>query len=308
MLLLFELICKFIIILFIFFIYLYFILFSCLFFFFLFVYSFYFFLTSAFNVPLNALADSINKFFEEDTEDAHYGTGMKDLSAQVDVAIQKYVVCFWFLDLSLCLFARVLYLFDLFIIVVVVLVCLVFLSVLFFAFIPLSFFFPQDQQNEIRNMVQDYQKKWLSLKPKISERDTLQMDYDKWRNTVTALKEKPHKDPSMFVCLFVVWYFSKEQTIFLIFLLYFFDCYFFFSLVSFFIFSCIHCFSFFSFLAFFLWPILNSFHNKQQNFPRPNKNMNQQKICFKSRMTHLRKKCLNFGILATMISKNLILL
>jgi len=43
-------------------------------------------------------------------------------------------------------------------------------------------------------MVQDFQKKWLTLKPKISERDTLQMDYDKWRNTVTGFKEKPPKD------------------------------------------------------------------------------------------------------------------
>lgn len=72
------------------------------------------------------------------------------------------------------------------------------------------------------NLVQEYLAKLNAIKvhvlyslvlnfiqPKISERDNLHLDYDKWRNTVKTYQDKPPKDPSKVQQVFISSNFRK---------------------------------------------------------------------------------------------------
>jgi len=51
-----------------------------------------------------------------------------------------------------------------------------------------------EYQKQISTLVQEYLGKLLAIKPKITERENLHLDYDKWRNQVKTYQEKPPKE------------------------------------------------------------------------------------------------------------------
>jgi len=48
-----------------------------------------------------------------------------------------------------------------------------------------------DHQKELSTKVQEFLAKLMGIKPKVTERDNLQLDYDKWRNAVKQSQDKP---------------------------------------------------------------------------------------------------------------------
>eukprot|EP01114_Cavostelium_apophysatum_P009508 TRINITY_DN2265_c0_g1_i2.p1 TRINITY_DN2265_c0_g1~~TRINITY_DN2265_c0_g1_i2.p1 ORF type:complete len:597 (-),score=210.06 TRINITY_DN2265_c0_g1_i2:52-1842(-) len=51
-----------------------------------------------------------------------------------------------------------------------------------------------EYQRQISALVQDYLAKLNAIKPKLKERDNLQLDYDKWRTTFKTYQDKPPKE------------------------------------------------------------------------------------------------------------------